>query len=93
MARASERELVEDAIADRRGSGLATDRESIRRAVENSRRADYATPGVFVTPEEEAEEDAIDLRGAGADRCWRGDRQDRLLLAGRSPDDRDHGQA
>ena len=47
---------------------------------------------MFVTPEEEAKEDAIDLRGTVLTDASRGDRQDRLLLAGRSPDDRDTRQ-
>jgi hypothetical protein len=87
---ASERDLIDEAIEDRRESGLPTDRDSIHRAVENSRRADYEMPGRFLTPDEQADAEAFDRRlpeyaenvlsDAGAEigwsaYCWRGGRR------------------
>jgi hypothetical protein len=55
-----ERPLEERAIEQRREHGLPIDPETIRRAVDYSQQPDYMLPGLFVTPEEEAQENSFD---------------------------------
>jgi hypothetical protein len=47
-------------VAKRRADGLAVDPETVRRAIANSRRPDYPLPGLFFTPEEQAEDERAD---------------------------------
>jgi hypothetical protein len=47
-------------IAQRREGGLPIDPRSVRRAIENSNRPEFPLPGLFFTPEEEAEIEAED---------------------------------
>ena len=52
--------FLEEVIAQRRGDGLPFDSVTVRRAVENSQRPEYPLPGLYYTPEEEAEIETVD---------------------------------
>jgi hypothetical protein len=86
----AERWLGEKAAASRLERGLPVDSGFLERAIENSSRADYRWPGLFFTPEEEADLAAFDsrladcveavLKEAGAEigglrLAWRGGRR------------------
>ena len=82
--------MVERVVEQRRESDLPIDPESVQRAIVNSERPEYPLPGLFFTPEEQADEESVDrqlgdraeaiLIDAGAEIgrvewCWRNSRR------------------
>jgi hypothetical protein len=58
--RPAQRSVEQEAIAERELFGLAVDRTSVARAIENQHRHGDRALGRFMTPEEQADEEAVD---------------------------------